>query len=357
MKKFNYLLALFCVLAITGCSDDDEKESRAEELSKFYFADNLTINFNDELVRLQQVKFQTNDLKTAKIDLPPLLPGEERILADLTMEPDPDIKGGYKFSGINKNENREIHVNGKVNDTLQVTVNNTVTSKLAGKWKPATVSTIQMNIVPISEDAKANMFGILFSSKDIPVSDGTSNGFDRRLSNIFTLMFNMMVKLDLNLHENGNLTASWAPGSINLFEAGELEKGIVKYNMVSEQTFVSIAVEKLLGGLLVGGGDMELPSDLDLTQLLALVKTISSGMPIITNFEGDNKLAVLLPKEMVLPILEPLMPTLQSLVSNTDINIMGVNKESLPKLLGEILRVMKESKEFTIVFNLQVAKN
>jgi len=354
MKKIYFGLSLLMCMFLSGCSDNDEPKT--QELSKIYLGNDLTLTLNEIEVKTRSVKFITSDLVKGEIELINLIPGESNLkIVNVAIQQDGKDNNIYNLTGESTNADRTITVSGTVGNGLKLDVVYKGVSPLINHWKLASSSSIQFNIEPSSPDAKANMFGIMWA-KEVPVANGTSSGFDRRLPNILVIVMNMMVKLDFDIQESSDFIVHWTPGAMKLFEEGQTAPGLLRQNPADGRLYLSVDVAQVLPGLLSGdileGG---ITGEIDIQQILALVQQLNQGLPIGTILDEKGGLSLVLPREVLLPYFKLLLPMLQGILMEAEIPTIGfgINNESLTNLVGEIVRLMEESPKFDIIINLQ----
>lgn len=353
-KNYPIYLILFALL-LSACSEDENwTDKRAAEITKIYRDTELKLNLNGYPLKSRSVKFQTTDLKNADITFPYLIPGEDEIIitnAEISvLDGNPNLFG---FTGTNKNADRELVAEGKVGDGLELNLTYKGTSQAVNHWKLASTSSITFKITPSSPDAKANMFGIMFA-REVPVSNGTISGFDRRLGSILGIVMNLLLTLDIDLQENGDFIAGWAPKTLVQFEAGNSPQGLLRYNVMNERLYLAADVAEILPNLLTANLTEGLPDDIDLEAILPLVKQLYHGLPL--DLSVNDRLSLNLTKETFLPYYQLLCPFLETFLAEADLPSglpFGINNTSLSSLIVEIKRVMEESPEFTITLSFQ----
>lgn len=289
--------------------------------------------------------------------MPNLIPGEAEIVVSgvtLTKTGTRAAAGNeiYSLSGTASNANRNITLSGTVGNGLSLDVTFKVTSAIANTWKPAAVPFTFA--ITAGAEAMINMHG-LFGQEVIPLSYLPS-----MIEPLGSSVFAGMVDFKLQMKDNGNLIAKWAPiGEYPMFEAGESQEGMVTYNVVDNQVYVQIALVDLITNLVASGGlstDLLGSLGMSITDLINLATSFSQALPINIEVTGSS-LKATVTKAMMLPYLDNLIPLLQGLVGTIEIpeaiaTEMGITGPALAGFLGEVKTAIEESSQFDLVINL-----
>lgn len=341
MKKFYSLLTAVCVLFMVGCSDDDD-DNKLERNYKDTNIEKLKLNGFDQK---SEVKFTSNDLKTGLISITQLLPGEATTDVTVTMTESSTKAGEYAIKGEAVGTDRKVSVEGTAGDKLSIEVTNTITSALAGSWKPmpfdpkseTNIPTVNIK-VKAKEDVKINFQGIM-EIGEIPVSQ-----LQATIAGLGGKAFTEIVDFKLDMKKTGYIVANWNPIA-PLFKPGSSKDGVVAYNVIDKQVLVKLPLD-IMGGV----SKRETGPSLDLTSLpLNIDKATADGITVSV----DKTLmtpAIMAGIKLALPLLLADLELGQAAAG------MGITKESLTGFLNSAIDAINNSEEFTIEINMQSAK-
>ena len=355
MKINPVIIIAFSAILIISCDDNESwTEKRSQELSKVYRDETLKITFNGQEVQHKAVGFNTTNLNTSTFALRYLIPGENPLeIKDVPLEEIQEKPGSYSFNTSSSNDSRKIDITGTIGDKMEIDVQFKITSPIMGKWSPIPnkeKGPLEFRIVPAPGNETINMHGI-FQNKIIPLVG--DEGFNAVIKDLGALLFSI-IQISLDLQESSELIAHC---SIMGGTPSESEAGMVKYNVLNDKVFAAVAIDELL----FPSPETKSSSFSNTEALINLLQYIYQGIPIPISLSEDNKaLQVRITKEMMVPYLDAAMELLAPKLAELEINpilsmLFGITKENIPLFLSELVRVIKESNEFDIQFNLQPA--
>lgn len=360
MKAKIYFLLAALPLLVWGCSDDESfTEQRARELSKVYRGDGLSLEVNGEQTSDKTVELHTTDLQNAEVSFNYLIPGENPLTTTAALTPTSQT-GSYTFSGESINADREIRYTGSVGDKLAAQMTYRSLSPAVGKWGTVKVSGkhVQLDIIPSHEGATIDMKGFRGNYVVPLVSTGNEKSLQSEITGLGNLLFLIVMSLDVDLQENGDLTASW---TINLptKSEGSSQPGMVRFNVNEGRLYAAVAIDKML----FGGDSEELNLDIfenistaDIPVIYDLLQKVYMGLPLVLDFPVDGKIEVRLTREMMMPYLDVIFPLLTGLVADLDLGAigtaLGLSGEILAEFLPELQNAIVTSQKFDLVITL-----
>lgn len=352
MKIRAALLTVFSIALFLSCDGSESwTDKRSEELSKVYRDESLLMTFNDQEVFHKAVEFQTNDLSKANLAIRYLIPGESPLdIKEVTLNQINQSTDSYSFVTSSLNSNREINITGSIGDKMNMDIHFKVTSPLSGTWSPTPTTLneapLKLKITPGSGSQTINMYGIM-DNQEIPLV----GGFDELIKIVGSSIFGFVIQASLDLPDSGDLIAHW---KMILGMPSQSEEGMVRYNMVEDRVFVAVAIDNLIAA----NPETTRANTSNVEIIISLLQRIYQGIPLpITFSENDEKLQVIIAKDMMEPYLDALIEVLGPAIAEIDLGaigpILGITKENLSMFIPELIRVIKESDEFEIQLHLK----
>lgn len=359
MKIYSILPVMLCIILLVSCDDsENQTQKRSEELSKVYRDEALIMTLNNQEIHDKAVEFRTHDLNTATLSIRYLIPGESPLnIKEVELNRMNQSTDSYSFVTSASNSHRDIQINGSIGDKMNMDIQLKVTSPLAGIWAPMRGTDLQgpleLRIVPGQENATINMHGIL-GYEVLPVTG--EEGFNVLIKNLGGLIFGL-ITINLDLKENSKLVAHWKSFLLGI-PASQSDENMVRYNVVNDRVFAAVAIDKLL----FPTPETRITEASNIEIIIALLQSVYQGIPLNIAFtEDNNTVQVSVTKEMMIPYLDALVELALPLLADIDLGdigiMLGVTKENLPLFIGELVRVIKESKEFDIQLNITRTNN
>lgn len=372
MKKSLFMLLCVCTCLLVSC-DDSNSPSTAEAISKVYREPYLSMTLNESQLSGTSVLLKTSDLITADVSLYNVVAGEDTLIfKSVTLEPMLGVNG-YQFTGSSSNSDRNISFTGVYyldEEVMQMDVTHEISSALVGDWKfdyPYTISGRELlysslfDVEPSDPDDLINMYG--FSDYELVDYDTFSDLFGSLMSAVAS---SMILELSADFEQNGYASFACETGVLGgmfgLDVSVESPTGMVRYNVNENKAYLSIAIDKILGGLNISdltSSDLVSEAGLSFNEILLLVnlaQDVYKGLPMDVEYEDENKVNLYLDRAVLLPYVDLILKLGQPYLSGLDLGTMGamfgITDEFLTNFPAELVRVMKESKSFKIVFRL-----
>lgn len=345
--KTNYWIILIAIfIGMVSCDDSDDAGD-ANKYSKIYGDQTLKLDFNGERLTDKSVKFITQDLLTADITLERMIPGENHFnFPNVSLTQSSTSNNIYVFSASDTNENRSVTLQGQVGDgVMEATVTFTVSTPLKGKWTLAPNTPFQIYAIPQSPNETFNMYGIWIGKDKPPIPlTGSSDSFTELIKNLGGIVFSLIINLDIELAEDGNLVAGWSSPA-GLINPGQSENGVVKYNVVGDKVYALLALDKIIANLI--------PTRVEIGDITAL---FANGIALNLTYTGDNSIQISVDKEMMTPFLDIALLILKPILGSANypevLGALGITAESMPLFADEFVRVINACEEFELQFNL-----